>query len=136
MTEQTAETTNPQAASEDQRPTEKLVRFARANPALLVAGGIAAGAIVAALVPKRGAGKLARRAAALAEAAGAAGLALGHDLLDKADTTARRGTARIGLGAAHAGAAASAAADRTGQTARSLGLAVARKAMELAAKRR
>jgi len=58
----------------------------RDHPFLVIAGGIAVGVAIAALLPKRSnsaTGRLSRGARHLAEAAGAASLALGREVLEK-----------------------------------------------------
>ena len=58
-------------------------KVARDHPLLVVAGGIAVGAVVAALLPKRTTGKLTKGARHLASVAGTAGLALGRQAIEK-----------------------------------------------------
>ena len=74
--------------AEDERSSRKIVAFAKEHPVLVVAGGIAAGALVSALLPKRltrgVAGKALNRSVALAEAAGGAAALLGRNTSDKA----------------------------------------------------
>lgn len=72
----------------DGRGTGKAVTdFVRGHPLLVVAGGIAAGAVVAALLPRGTSRKLALRAASLAEAASAAGVLIGSKARDTAEAT-------------------------------------------------
>lgn len=62
-----------------------VVDFARENPLVVVAGGLALGA-VAGLLLSRGSGRrLAKHALTLAEVAGTAGLALGRQAKDRAE---------------------------------------------------
>jgi hypothetical protein len=58
--------------------------FVREHPLLVVAGGIALGAVAAALLPKGTTRRLARRAAGLAEVASAAGMLFGRRVRDAA----------------------------------------------------
>ena len=53
---------------------------------LVVAGGLAVGALAAALIPRRNRERVSRGANHLAEVATAAGIALGKHLLDRAET--------------------------------------------------
>jgi ElaB/YqjD/DUF883 family membrane-anchored ribosome-binding protein len=55
----------------------------RDHPFLVIAGGLAIGVAIAALLPRRSTGRLSRSARHLAEVAGAAGLALGREVLEK-----------------------------------------------------
>lgn len=58
--------------------------FVRDHPLLVVAGGIALGAIAASFLPRGTGRRLVRRAASLAELAGTASALLGSQMLDKA----------------------------------------------------
>jgi ElaB/YqjD/DUF883 family membrane-anchored ribosome-binding protein len=58
--------------------------FVRDHPGWVVAGGVALGLVAGSLVARGSTRKLARRALTLAELAGAAGLALGKDAVDRA----------------------------------------------------
>ncbi|MGC3980822.1 MAG: hypothetical protein QM808_06150 [Steroidobacteraceae bacterium] len=74
--------------AQDERPSRKIIAFAKEHPVLVVAGGLAAGALVSALLPKRltrgVAGKALNRSIALAEAAGGAAALFGRNASDKA----------------------------------------------------
>lgn len=105
---------DPQAAVGD---------FVRDHPLLVLAGGVAAGMVISALLPKGAGRKLASRAVSLAEIAGAASVAFGKDALDKAETAGsaigRRGSelaekaGELGRsGASRASEAGDAAAER------------------------
>jgi hypothetical protein len=81
------------AAYEEQRPSEKVVAFVKKHPVLVVAGGLAAGALVSALLPRRVTRGVLSRGAHLAEAAGAATVLLGKETAEKAQvlgTSARK----------------------------------------------
>jgi len=72
-----------------ERPSDKVVAFVKRHPVLTVAGGLAVGIAVSALLPRRAGGKLLSRkllsrAADLAEVAGAAGVVLGKQAGEKA----------------------------------------------------
>ena len=58
-------------------------KVVRDHPVLVVAGGIALGAVVAALLPKRTKGRISSSARKLASVAGTAGLALGREVIEK-----------------------------------------------------
>lgn len=64
-----------------------LTRVVREHPVLVVAGGVAIGAVIAALLPKGTTRKVAARAASMAEVAGAAGLAFGKSARERAEST-------------------------------------------------
>ena len=68
----------------EERPSEKIVAFVKDHPMVLIAGGIAVGALATALLPRPIRGRVTRRAMSLAEIAGTAALALGNDLDDGA----------------------------------------------------
>ena len=71
------------------RPTERVVAFAKAHPFITVAGGIAVGAAVSALLPRgvkrRASGNLLGKVASLAESAGAASLLFGRQASEHAE---------------------------------------------------
>lgn len=66
--------------------------FVREHPVLFIAGGLAAGAVAAALIPRRNRRYVARQGSLLAEAIAAAGAAIAQQALttlDSASTTVR-----------------------------------------------
>lgn len=75
------------AAKAEPRPSEKVVAFVKSHPVLVVAGGVAAGVLVSALLPRRlTRGVLSRglsKGAHLAEAAGAATALFGKEAAEK-----------------------------------------------------
>jgi len=79
----------PKAAKEPRQEEAGAVSqvgaFVRDHPLLVVAGGIALGAVAAAMLPRGTGRKLVRRAASLAEIAGTASAILGTQLRDKAE---------------------------------------------------
>jgi hypothetical protein len=114
--------------------SERAIAFVKKHPVLTIAGGIAAGVAISALLPRKGGRKLARKAAGLAEAAGAAAVMfgretsekahhLGHEARHKAEALASRAEKAGGAAAGNlekVGLAALAAASSLGQrTARS-----------------
>lgn len=75
--------------AEAERPSDKVIAFVKRHPVLTVAGGVAAGALVTALLPRRVTRKAATRALGVAEMAGTSTLMFGkrakhkaHDLGD------------------------------------------------------
>lgn len=64
--------------------SERAIAFVKKHPVLTIAGGIAAGVAISALLPRKSGRKLARRATGLAEAAGAAAVMLGRETSEKA----------------------------------------------------
>jgi hypothetical protein len=73
--------TRPEPAT----PSEKALSFVKKHPVLTVAGGVAAGLVISALIPRSFSRKLAKRAVGLAEAGASAALAMGHDAVDAAE---------------------------------------------------
>lgn len=126
--------------------------FIREHPVLIIAGGIAVGALAAALIPRKSRTALGTRAAALAEVAAAAGIAIGRQALERAGETGaelRRQGARAASRAEtfgetaleRAGRMGSAAADRAAhlvapatRAASAAGSKVAEKAADLASR--
>lgn len=80
------------AKAVEQRPSEKVIAFVKRHPVITVAGGVAVGIAVSALlprratrlVPRRASRKLLEKAVDLAEVASAAGLVLGKQAGEKA----------------------------------------------------
>lgn len=72
------------AKAAQERPSTKVVAFVKRHPVITVAGGIAVGAAISALLPRRTSRKFLAKAADLAEAAGAAGVVFGKQAGDKA----------------------------------------------------
>lgn len=64
----------------DQRPSEKIVAFVKRHPALTVAGGLALGAAVSALIPRRVSRRWVNKATGLAETAAAASAVFGRQV--------------------------------------------------------
>jgi len=65
--------------------SEKVVAFAKEHPVLTVAGGVAVGLAISALIPRSFSRKLSKRAFALAEAGATAVFAYGQEALDKSE---------------------------------------------------
>jgi len=81
----------PSRTIEETRPTA--LDFIRAHPGIAIAGGLAAGMLVASLLPGRPARKLRRRTVAIADVVGTAAALFGRQALQQAEsagTTARR----------------------------------------------
>jgi hypothetical protein len=79
-----AERTIP-GAGED-RNRHPIARFVEEHPALTIAGGLALGALAAALLPRRNRALVAEKSSELAEAIGAASLMLYQQALDRAES--------------------------------------------------
>ncbi|MEW9853945.1 hypothetical protein [Novosphingobium sp. M1R2S20] len=73
------------ARSEPETSSEKALSFVKRHPVMTVAGGVALGFAISALIPRSYSRKLAKRAYRMAEAGTAAALALGKDALDRAE---------------------------------------------------
>ena len=67
-------------------PVKPVTDFVRDHPVLVLAGGLAAGVLAAAFIPRRNRTRIARGASHLAEVAAAAGLALGRQAWEKAES--------------------------------------------------
>jgi hypothetical protein len=72
-------------APEPVTPSEKALTFVKEHPMLTIAGGLAAGVLISALLPSRANRSLSKRALRIAEAGAAAALSFGQDTLDKAE---------------------------------------------------
>ncbi len=75
--------TLPAKTAQD-RPSDKVIAFVKRHPVITVAGGIAIGVAVSALLPRRASRKLLGKAVDLAEVAGAASVVLGKQAGEKA----------------------------------------------------
>ncbi|MFC0203377.1 hypothetical protein [Novosphingobium soli] len=72
------------AKTGEQRPSEKVIAFVKKHPVMTVAGGIAIGVAVSALLPRKASRRLLGKAVDLAEAAGAASAVFAHQAGDRA----------------------------------------------------
>lgn len=127
----------------DAYPPDRFSTLAGEYPFLVMAGGIAAGILIAALVPRAVASKVAKRAGVLAAVAGEFGMAYSKHALDKAGEAGRDAREKVGEwgeaiddNTADARERAAKAARSAAGTARSTGLALARNAVRLATKAR
>jgi predicted lipid-binding transport protein (Tim44 family) len=113
----------------DQHPPEDYRSLAGEYPWLAMAGGLAAGVLIGALLPRQAGSKLGARALSVATIAGELGLALSKTARSRAGKTGRDGMTRIGEGRTQL-------RSRAAGTARSTGLAIVEQAIKLAAKAR
>ncbi|MFA7601542.1 MAG: hypothetical protein WCY29_00920 [Novosphingobium sp.] len=123
--------TEPQA----EEAGKPVADFVRDHPGMLIAGGVALGLVAGGLLARGNGRKLARHALSLAEAAGAAGLTLGRQAVERAEDAGselRRQGEAIAQKAGKLAAPAEEAADNAGEAAQRL----LRKAVELAGKLR
>ena len=104
MTETTTQLPEPQmsdnvvalpARSEPTTP-DKAAAVVRDHPIASIAGGVVAGIVISALLPRRPAHKLAERAVSLAEAASAASIMLGKNVMDQAEAAGHEIRGRVG----------------------------------------
>lgn len=115
-------------------PPETLADLAREHPGLVLAGGLAVGLLVGALIPRRKGGRLLRNAASLAAVAGELALAFGEQTREKAEDARDRivdlshKAGDVSRRAAHTGM-------EKGDEARAAGLRMARKAVKAVARR-
>lgn len=72
---------NPTEATAE-RPSEKVVAFVKRHPVLMVAGAVAAGVAVSAILPRKTSRRVLGKALHLAEATGAAGMIFGREAKD------------------------------------------------------
>jgi hypothetical protein len=101
--------------AEPQSAREKATAFVREHPALTLAGGLAVGALAAALIPRRNRAYVARQGSLLAEAIAAAGATIAQQALaslDTASTSVRERAHTLAARAEQAGGAALDKADR------------------------
>lgn len=95
MTENDIETTGTEEQSPDnvvslpavpkEPPHRKVAQFVHEHPVLTIAGGIAAGALAAALIPKRNRDMVTKRASVWADAVSAATAAIAQQALERAE---------------------------------------------------
>lgn len=123
--------TEPRTSGE---PPESLADLAREHPGLILAGGLAVGLLVGALIPRRKGGRLLRNAASLAAVAGELALMLGEQTREKADG-ARGQIADLSRKAGSAGRRVAHSGLEKGDEAREAGLRLARKAVKAMARR-
>ena len=72
----------PDETEGQERP---IARFVHEHPAMVIAGGLAIGAVAAALIPRRNREFVSEKSSALADAVSAAGLMLYREAMDRAD---------------------------------------------------
>ena len=127
----------------DAYPPEKFSTLAAEYPFLTVAGGIAAGFLIATLLPRSVGRKIGKRAVAAATIATELGAIYGKQALDAATEAGREARGKIGdLGeaiddnTAETRQRAARAASHAAGSARSAGLTLARSAVRLAARAR
>lgn len=73
------------AAATAERPSDKVIAFAKNHPVLIVTGALAAGVLVSALLPRKSGRRLAGKAVDIAKATGAASLLFGRKVDSKAN---------------------------------------------------
>lgn len=96
-------------AAEPQGNIDRASAFVRRHPVLTIAGGLAAGAVAAALIPRRNRAYITKQSSLLGEAIAAAGATIAQQALaslDSASTTVRDSAHSIALRAEHVGEAA------------------------------
>lgn len=94
------------------RPDRKLANFVHDHPVMCIAGGLAAGALAAALIPSRNRKFIARRASVWSEAVTAAGAAIAQQALDQLNSASSGLRDQAGSLATKAGDAGHAAMNR------------------------
>lgn len=127
----------PIRPTSEESPSRKVVAFVKRHPVLVVAGGIAAGALVSALLPRRVTRKAMTRTLELAEAAGGAAAIFGRNVSDKAHDFgigAKREASHFADRAEKAGGAAAERLERYGLAALAAAGALGRATAERAEK--
>lgn len=120
----------------DEYPPEDYRTLAAQYPWLVVAGGLAAGALIGSLLPKSFGQKFTSRAIGAAGIAAELGLAFSKQARTVATDAARDGVAKLDENTAEFRQRASGKARVAASTARSTGLLIAREAVKLAARAR
>jgi hypothetical protein len=120
------------------RPSDKVIAFVKRHPVVVVAGGLAVGAAVSALLPRRTTRRWFSRAVDLAEATGATALLFGREAGEKAQSLGAGAGKKASLFATRVEKAGDVAAEKLEKygmaaiaAASSLGRTTARKAGEL-----
>ena len=122
---------SPQPAANDTTNVQESIGdLFRKHPAAFIAGGVALGVVAGALLPRGTGRRLAKGAAALAVAAGEAGLHLSRNARDKAEDIGREGREVLERNADSAQRRAAELADN----ARSTGAKLVDQVVELAAR--
>ena len=108
----------PLAYQPERLPAHKqAARFVREHPVATIAGGLAIGAVAAALIPRGNRRYVARQGSMLADAIAAASATIAHQALsslDSASSTVRSGAHSLASRASDVGEAAAGRAERTG----------------------
>lgn len=91
------------------RPSDKAIAWVKKHPVLTIAGGVAVGAAVGALLPRRAGKRLANRAFELAELAATTSMMFGREAIDKVED--------FGEGAKHSAGVLAHSAERLGERA-------------------
>ncbi|MCB2049599.1 MAG: hypothetical protein KDE32_15445 [Novosphingobium sp.] len=108
-TEKTEPQTNVVALPKSAEPVaahQKAAAFVREHPVMTIAGGLAIGAVAAALIPRRNRAYVAKQGSLLADAIAAASATVAQQALcslDTASTSVRKGANSIAARAEHAG---------------------------------
>jgi len=89
-------------AQPEPSPAGKAVAFAKKHPVITVAGGLAIGIAVSALLPRKATRKFAGKALKLAEATGATSMLLGGELAGKAEKVGVSAKKQAGMAAVKA----------------------------------
>jgi len=98
-----------------QNQDKNALDFVKQHPVLTVAGGLAVGALAAALIPRRNRVYVGRQSSAFADAIGTATLALATQALQKAEAARNEITDRAGTLADHAGKLGEKAGEKAGE---------------------
>ena len=123
------------APSQAATPAEKLSGLVHEYPGLVIAGGLALGLLAGSLLPRSAGRKLSTRAAALAAVASEVGLALGKQAIERAGEAGRDGRELLGEFSHTVSDKASDARRAAGEASsrvRHTGVALAKKAVEIA----
>jgi len=113
-------------------PPQSLGDLAREHPGLVLAGGLLAGLVVGALIPRRGGSRLLRNAASLAAVAGELAVVFGEQARERAGDT-REKLADLSEKAGDASRRVARAGRERSHDARDASLKLARKAVDAVA---
>ena len=120
-----------------ERPSTKVIAFVKKHPVLMVAGAVAAGVAVSAMLPRKTSRRFLGKALHLAEATGAAGMIFGREAKDagkQLGRNARRQASWLGHRAESAGGATAAQLEKFGVAALAAASALGRSTTERAGK--
>lgn len=85
------------AKQPEQRPSDKAIAWVKRHPALAIAGGIAIGATIGALLPRKAGRRLANRAMEMAEIAATTSMLAGREAVDTIEDLGETASRKAGV---------------------------------------